>query len=155
MTNKIGAWERKALLYLIDTKYDADSVYLLLEKLENENNFKQITENLWDKQIEFARSNLVSPEGKKFILMFVWDFDYQIYIPFASKLFNEEDTDYLTETVANLIKASVELCSDGFELRTINEKNKLLAFTIQVLCENNTMQINLDYYRKKYGQDNR
>jgi len=42
MTNKIGAWERKALLYLVDTKYDADSVYLLLEKLENENNFKQI-----------------------------------------------------------------------------------------------------------------
>ena len=154
MTNKIGAWERKALLYLVDTTYDVDAVYLLLEKLEKENNLIQITENLWDIQIEFARSNLASPEGKKFILMFVWDFDNQIYLPFTSKLFNEEDTDYLKETVANLIKASVELCSDGFELRTINEKNKLLAFTIQVLCENNTMQINLDYYRKKFGEDN-
>ena len=154
MTNKIDAWERKALLYLVDTTHDGDAVYPLLEKLEEENNLIQTSENLWDKQIELARSNLATTEDKKFLLMFVWDFVNQIYLPFTSKLFNEEDIDYLTEIVTNLIKASVELCSDGFELKTMNEKNKLLAFTIQVLCENNLMQINLDYYRNKFGEDN-
>jgi hypothetical protein len=79
--------------------------------------------------------------------MFVWGYDTQYYLPFTSPLFQKEDVGALQEYVEDFIKISIQCCSDGFEVTTFNENNKLLAYAIQATCENQMMQINLQRYQ--------
>jgi hypothetical protein len=75
--------------------------------------------------------------------MFVWGFDKQHYLPFCSGLFTNDDTEVIQQIVTQFIEISVQCCSDGFEIVTFNEENKLLALAVQALSENRMMQFNL------------
>jgi hypothetical protein len=64
--------------------------------------------------------------------MFVWGFDKQHYLPFCSGLFTNDDTEVIQQIVTQFIEISVQCCSDGFEIVTFNEENKLLALSEEV-----------------------
>ena len=57
--------------------------------------------------------------------------------------FLNDDTEVIQQIVTQFIEISVQCCSDGFEIVTFNEENKLLALAIQALSENRMMQFNL------------
>jgi hypothetical protein len=144
MTDKIGAWERQAKICLVDVSLDRAIFENLLNNLQEENRDNEDVYKVSLPQIELALENLSAPKNVKFICMFVWDYNKQYYLPVCSKPFTIEDVDEITEIVKNLIEVSVKCCSDGFELVTFNESNKLLSLTIQALSENRMMQYSLE-----------
>lgn len=143
MTTTVGAWERKAKLCLVDASLDGNLFGSVLNNLVEENKHNNDVYKLTLPQIELARQNLSGSANEKFICMFVWAFDKQHYLPFCSASFNDEDTESIQKIVSQFIEISIQCCSDGFEIVTFNEKNKLLAFALQALCENQIMQLNL------------
>lgn len=149
MTENIGAWERKAKICLVDVIQDNEVFLQVLEKLENENlNDSEVFQNC-SPQIELAKSNLKSTSEQVFLCMFVWGYETQNYLPFTSPLFFKEDVTVLNEYVKKFIHISIQCCSDGFEVTTFNEYNKLLTYAIQVTCENEMLQVNLQHYQSK------
>ena len=143
MVATIGAWERKAKLCLVDASLDKDIFTSILENLLDENKLNDEVSKITSPQIELARQNLSASANDKFICMFVWGFDKQHYLPFCSGLFTNDDTEVIQQIVTQFIEISVQCCSDGFEIVTFNEENKLLALAIQALSENRMMQFNL------------
>ena len=143
MTATVGAWERKAKICLVDVSIDRDIFTDVLNNLLSENKSDESVYKITLPQIELAHKNLTSSANEKFICMFVWGYDKQRYLPFCSALFNDEDTEIIQKIVSQFIEISIQCCSDGFEIVTFNEKNKLLAFALQALCENQIMQLNL------------
>ena len=143
MTTTVGAWERKAKLCLVDASLDGTLFESVLNNLEEENKHNNDVYKLTLPQIELARQNLSGSTNDKFICMFVWAFDKQHYLPFCSGLFTTEDTEIIQQIVTQFIEISVQCCSDGFEIVTFNEQNKLLALAVQALSENRMMQLNL------------
>ena len=143
MATTIGAWERKAKICLVDVSIDKEIFTNVLNSLLNENKSDETIYNITFPQIELAHQNLSSTANEKFICMFVWGYDKQRYLPFCSELFSDEDTESIQKIVTQFIQLSIQCCSDGFELVTFNEQNKLLAFALQALCENQIMQSNL------------
>ena len=151
MTQEIGAWERKAKISLVDVQHDKEMFLNVLDRLEEENSLNEHVLKLSMPQIELARSNLAGDSSKKFICMFVWGYDTQHYLPFCSDVFDDDNTEYLQQIIRRYIDISIQCCSDGFEVVTFSDNNKLLALTMQALCENEMMQINL---RLKEGKQN-
>ncbi len=149
MTEEIGAWERKAEICLVDIRNDKDNFIGLLERMAGEYKSSPKYSNSCMPQIEIARNNLNDEIDDYFLCMFVWDYDNQYFIPFTSPVIKFEDVDLLHEVVIKFIEISIQCCSDGFEVVTFNDNNKLLAFALQALCENQIMQINLKHYEKK------
>ena len=143
MTATVGAWERKAKICLVDVSIDRDIFTNVLNNLLDENKSDESVYKITLPQIELAHHHLTSSNNEKFICMFVWGYDKQLYLPFSSELFNDEDTESIQKIVTQFIEISIQCCSDGFEIVTFNEKNKLLAFALQALCENQIMQHNL------------
>ena len=143
MTATVGAWERKAKICLVDVSIDRDIFTDVLNNLLSENKSDESVYKITLPQIELAHKHLTSSANEKFICMFVWGYDKQHYLPFCSELFNDEDTESIQKIVTHFIEISIQCCSDGFELVTFNEQNKLLAFALQALCENQIMQFNL------------
>jgi hypothetical protein len=143
MTATVGAWERKAKICLVDVSIDRDIFTNVLNNLLSENKSDESVYKITFPQIELAHQHLTSSTNEKFICMFVWGYDKQHYLPFCSELFIDEDTESIQKIVTQFIEISVQCCSDGFELVTFNEQNKLLAFALQALCENQIMQFNL------------
>jgi len=143
MATTIGAWERKAKLCLVDASLDKDIFTSILENLLDENKLNDEVIKITSPQIELARQNLSASANDKFICMFVWGFDKQHYLPFCSGLFTNDDTEVIQQIVTQFIEISVQCCSDGFEIVTFNEENKLLALAVQALSENRMMQFNL------------
>lgn len=143
MTATVGAWERKAKLCLVDVSIDREIFTNVLNNLVSENKSDKSVNEITFPQIELAHQNLSSTSNEKFICMFVWGYDKQRYLPFCSQLFTEDDTDNIQKIVAQFIEISVQCCSDGFEIVTFNERNKLLALAIQALSENRMMQFSL------------
>lgn len=143
MAATIGAWERKAKLCLVDASLDKAIFTSILENLLDENKLNDEVSKITSPQIELARQNLSASANDKFICMFVWGFDKQHYLPFCSGLFTNDDTEVIQQIVTQFIEISVQCCSDGFEIVTFNEENKLLALAIQALSENRMMQFNL------------
>jgi hypothetical protein len=143
MAATIGAWERKAKLCLVDASLDKDIFTSILENLLDENKLNDEVSKITSPQIELARQNLSASANDKFICMFVWGFDKQHYLPFCSGLFTNDDTEVIQQIVTQFIEISVQCCSDGFEIVTFNEENKLLALAVQALSENRMMQFNL------------
>ena len=143
MTQEIGAWERKAKISLVDIQHDKEIFENMLNGLEAENSANASVMQLSMPQIELARKNLASNQAKKFICMFVWGFETQHYLPFCSDVFDDENTEYLQHIIRLYIDISIQCCSDGFEVVTFSDNNKLLAMAMQALCENEMMQINL------------
>lgn len=149
MTESIGAWERKAKICLVDATRDKEIFLQVLEKLENENSNNEEVLLSCLQQIELAKSNLNDANEKVFLCMFVWGYETQNYLPFTSPLFSKDDIDLLQEYVRKFIQISIQCCSDGFEVTTFSETNKLLAYAIQVTCENEMMQVNLQHFQSK------
>lgn len=145
MTQQIGAWERKAKISLVDVQHDKEIFLNVLDRLEEENSLNQHVLKLSMPQIELARKNLAGDSSKKFICMFVWGYETQHYLPFCSDAFDAENTEYLEKIIHLYIDISIQCCSDGFEVVTFGEHNKLLAMTMQALCENEMMRINLQH----------
>jgi hypothetical protein len=143
MTTTVGAWERKAKICLVDVSIDRDIFTNVLNNLLDENKSDEYVYKITLPQIELAHQHLTSSNNEKFICMFVWGYEKQLYLPFSSELFNDEDTESIQKIVTQFIEISIQCCSDGFEIVTFNEKNKLLAFALQALCENQIMQLNL------------
>ena len=143
MAATIGAWERKAKLCLVDASLDKDIFTSILENLLDENKLNDEVNKITSPQIELARQNLSASANDKFICMFVWGFDKQHYLPFCSGLFTNDDTEVIQQIVTQFIEISVQCCSDGFEIVTFNEENKLLALAVQALSENRMLQFNL------------
>ena len=143
MTETIGAWQRKAKLCLVDVSLDGTEFANILNNLFKENQNNNDVHKLTLPQIELARQNLSASANDKFICMFVWGFDKQHYLPFCSGLFTNDDTEVIQQIVTQFIEISVQCCSDGFEIVTFNEDNKLLALAIQALSENRMMQFSL------------
>lgn len=149
MTETIGAWERKAKICLVDAVQDKEIFLQILEKLEKENS---VNADVWKScfpQIEAARVHLSDSIGGVFLCMFVWGYETQHYLPFTSQKFSKDDVEALQEYVEQFIQISIQCCSDGFEVTTFNENNKLLAYAIQATCENEMLQINLQHYQGK------
>jgi hypothetical protein len=149
MTEEIGAWERKAEICLVDIRNDKDNFFGLLERMVGEYKSSPKYSNSCMPQIEIARNNLKYEIDDYFLCMFVWDYDNQHFIPFTSPVVKFEDVDLLHEIVIKFIEISIQCCSDGFEVITFNDNNKLLAFALQALCENQIMQIKLKHYEKQ------
>lgn len=143
MTATVGAWERKAKICLVDVSIDRDVFTNVLNNLLSENESDEDVYKITSPQIELAQQNLTATANEKFICMFVWGYDKQHYLPFCSGLFTDEDTEIIQKIVAQFIEISIQCCSDGFEVVTFNDENKLLAFALQALCENQIMQFNL------------
>lgn len=149
MTETIGAWERKAKICLVDDVHDKGIFLQVLEKLEQENSINSEIMQSCAPQFEAAKSNLVNSNNQVFLCMFVWGYDSQHYLPFTSPLFRKEDVDVLQNYIKQFIQISIQCCSDGFEVVTFNDNNKLLAYAIQATCENEMMQINMQHYQSK------
>ena len=143
MTATVGAWERKAKICLVDVSIDRDIFTDVLNNLLSENESDEDVYKITSPQIELAQQNLTATANEKFICMFVWGYDKQHYLPFCSGLFTDEDTEIIQKIVLQFIEISIQCCSDGFEVVTFNDENKLLAFALQALCENQIMQFNL------------
>lgn len=143
MTATVGAWERKAKICLVDVSIDRDVFTNVLNNLLSENESDEDVYKITSPQIELAHQNLTATANEKFICMFVWGYDKQHYLPFVSGLFTDDDTEIIQKIVTQFIEISVQCCSDGFEVVTFNEENKLLALAIQSLSENRMMQFNL------------
>ncbi len=143
MTATVGAWERKAKICLVDVSIDRDVFTNVLNNLLSENESDEDVYKITFPQIELAHQNLTSTANEKFICMFVWGYDKQRYLPFCSGLFTDNDTESIQKIATQFIEISIQCCSDGFELVTFNEQNKLLALALQALCENQIMQMNL------------
>jgi hypothetical protein len=143
MTEKIGAWERKAEICIVDIRNDKDYFLSLLERMVEE--YKSFPKylNSCMPQLELAKNQLNHGVDDYFLCMFVWDYDNQYFIPFTSPIVKFEDVDLLNEIVVKFIEISIQCCSDGFEVVTFNDNNKLLAFALQALCENKIMEFNL------------
>ncbi len=143
MADEIGAWERKAKICLVDATKDNEIFTNVLEKLTTENSANKTVFNRCVKQIEDAKVNLDNKSENFFICMFVWGYESQLYLPFTSPSFKSDDVDLLHEIIKKFIDISIQCCSNGFEVVTFNDDNKLLAFALQATCENEMMQINL------------
>jgi len=143
MTEEIGAWERKAEICLVDIRNDKDYFLSLLEHMVDEYKTFPKYSNSCMPQIEIARNNLNYEVDDYFLCMFVWDYDNQYFIPFTSPVAKFEDFDLLNKIVERFIEISIQCCSDGFEVVTFNDNNKLLAFTITVLSDNQILKYNL------------
>jgi hypothetical protein len=146
MAEVIGAWEREAKIFLVDIKNDKEIFTFVLDKLVEENSAVTDVLNGCIAQINHAKQNL-EKINNFFICMFIWDFDSQFYLPFTSPVFESSDVWLLNEIVKKFIDISIQCCSDGFEVKTFNDENKLLAYALQVTCENELMQFNLKQYK--------
>ena len=149
MTEKIGAWERKAKICLVDAIKDKEIFLQVLNKLEQENASDAEVLRLCIPQIKHAKSHFDNANEDAFLCMFVWGYETQHYLLFTSPLFQKEDIDAMKEYVKKFIDISIQCCSDGFEINTFNDNNKLLAYAIQATCENEMMQVNLKQYQSK------
>ena len=149
MTETVGAWERKAEICLVDIRNDKDYFLGLLERMVEEYNGFPKYSNSCMPQIEIARNNIKYEVDDYFLCMFVWDYDNQFFIPFTSPVVKFEDFDLLNQIVEKFIEISIQCCSDGFEIVTFNDNNKLLAFTIGALSDNQILQFKLNNYEKQ------
>lgn len=155
MSDYIGAWERRATIFLVDTLLDKDIFFPLLQKMEEEH---ALVPALTDAeavrmQLDKAYECLAQTSGEKFICMFIWDFSNQAYLPFCSDSFVDSDTESIVNTIKSFITFSIDCCSNGFLFKTMNEENKLLALAIQALCENEMMQRSLAIYESKSNDE--
>jgi len=149
MSEIVGAWERKAKICLVDVIQDNEVFSNLLHHLEQENQLNPQVFKLTSPQIDLARLHLSSGSDVKFICMLVWGYDTQQYLPFTSGIFENDDVELLQNIVKEFIEISIQCCSDGFEVTTFSDTNKLLAYAIQATCENEMMAINLKRYESK------
>lgn len=148
MTDYIGAWERSATIFLVDTMLDTESFTPLLEKLEDEHASIPTLANspVVLQQFQQARQCLTDESGGKFLCMFVWNYSNQAYFPVCTDLFQDSDTEIIMKFVKSFVDCLVGCSCKGFTLKTLNDENKLLALAIQALCENEIMQLNLSKY---------
>ena len=152
MAEKIDQLAQPVRIFLVDTAQDYDKFLPLLEKLVEEHSASELLrqfenyENV-QRNIEIAFDCLGDKEARKFLIMFAWDEHHQVFLPFTSGLFEEDEVDTVHNIVKLFIKVALQMDSSGFEFRSLNENNKLLSMLIQVLCENELMQLKLDYYQ--------
>jgi len=149
MSDIVGAWERKAKICLVDVIQDNEVFSNLLNHLEQENQLNPQVFKQTSRGIELARIHLSSGSDVKFICMLVWAHENQQYLPFTSDIFENDDVELLQNIVKEFIEISIQCCSDGFEVTTFSDTNKLLAYAIQATCENEMMAINLKRYESK------
>lgn len=152
MAEKVGAWEREAKIFLVDIKNDKEIFTNVLDKLVEENSAVPDVLNGCIAQINHAKQNL-EKEDNFFICMFIWDFESQFYLPFTSPIFESSDVWLLNRIVKKFIDMSIQCCSDGFQVKTINDENKLLAYALQLTCENEIMQFKLKNYENYEKND--
>jgi len=149
MSEIVGAWERKAKICLVDVIQDNEVFSNLLLHLEKENQSNLQVFQQTSPQVDLARLHLSSGANVKFICMLVWGYDTQQYLPFTSDIFGNDDVEFLQDIVKKFIEISIQCCSDGYEVTTFSDANKLLAYAIQATCENEMMAINLKRYESK------
>ena len=121
----------------------------MLHHLEQENQSNLQVFQQTSPQIDLARLHLSSGADIKFICMLVWGYDTQQYLPFTSGIFESNDVELLQNIVKEFIEISIQCCSNGYEVTTFSDTNKLLAYAIQATCENEMMAINLKRYESK------
>lgn len=145
MTEQVGAWERPASILLIDTKSDREKFLPLLQQLEKEHKVIDAIKNYEAarKNIELAYNCLEDIEGRKFLIMFAWDYINQVYLPFSSGLFEDDEVEVIHNIVKEFIATALRCCCIGFDFRNLNEENRLIGFCIQALCENEMMQVEI------------
>ena len=152
MAETINQTAQPVTIFLVDTAQDYEKFLPLLEKLVEEHSanepfqksegYKHVQYN-----IDIAFDCLGDKEARKFLIMFAWSEHNQVFLPFSSGLFDDDEIDTVRNIVKTFIKVALQLDSSGFEFRSLNENNKLLSMLIQVLCENELMQLKLDYYQ--------
>jgi hypothetical protein len=152
MAETINQSSEPVRIFLVDTAQDHDKFLPLLEKLVEEhsaNESLRVFENYENVQlnINIAYDCLEDKEARKFLIMFAWDQAHQAYLPFSSGLFEDDEVDTLLNIVKKFIEVAMQMDSIGFEFCSLNENNKLLCMLIQVLCENELMQLKLEYYQ--------
>jgi hypothetical protein len=152
MAEKIDQLAQPVRIFLVDTAQDYDKFLPLLEKLVEEHSDNESFRNSDDyKHVQYnfdiAFNCLGDKEARKFLIMFAWSEHNQVFLPFSSGLFDDDEIDTVNNIVKTFIKVAMQMGSDGFEFRSINENNKLLSALIQALCENELMQLKLDYYQ--------
>ncbi len=152
MAETIDQLAQPVRIFLVDTALDYDKFLPLLEKLVEEHSANESFRNSDDYKhvqynIDIAFNCLGDKEARKFLIMFAWSENNQVFLPFSSGLFDDDETDTVHNIVKTFIKVALQMDSSGFEFRSLNENNKLLSMLIQVLCENELMQLKLDYYQ--------
>jgi hypothetical protein len=152
MAETIDQLAQPVRIFLVDTAQDYDKFLPLLEKLVEEHSANELFRNSDDYKhvqynIDIAFNCLGDKEARKFLIMFAWSENNQVFLPFSSGLFDDDEIDTVHNIVKTFIKVALQLDSSGFEFRSLNENNKLLSMLIQVLCENELMQLKLDYYQ--------
>ena len=152
MAEKIDQLAQPVRIFLVDTAQDYEKFSPLLEKLVEEHSANEPFRKSEDYKhvqynIDIAFDCIGDKEARKFLIMFAWSEHNQVFLPFSSGLFDDDEIDTVHNIVKTLIKVALQLDSSGFEFRSLNENNKLLSMLIQVLCENELMQLKLDYYQ--------
>jgi hypothetical protein len=145
MENKIGAWEREAQMFIVDTSSDYQTCTLMMDTLEDE--YKIFEKELIEKlsiQINKVRNCLKIQINSKFIFMCIWDYSIQKYIVFCSDLFQENDTDYICNLAKQFIDISIKCASDGFVVKSINPNNRLLDLAFLSRCQVEMLSRNLE-----------
>jgi hypothetical protein len=145
MAEKFGAWECPASIFLIDTTTDKDRFLPLLRQLEVEHkelkelkNYSSVAQNL-----ALAYESLNDELGRKFLVMFAWDYINQTFLPFASECFYDDDCEAIIDILRGYIAAAHRCCCQGFDFTNMNTENKLLGYFVQTVCENEMMQIEI------------
>lgn len=136
----------------MDTAQDCEKFLPLLKKLVDEHSANEPFQKSEDYKhvqynIDIAFDCLGDKEARKFLIMFAWSEHNQVFLPFSSGLFDDDEIDTVCNIVKTFIKVALQMDSNGFEFRSLNENNKLLSMLVQVLCENELMQLKLDYYQ--------
>lgn len=152
MAETIYHQAQPVMIFLVDTAHDYEKFLPLLEKLVEEHSanepfrksedYKNVQHN-----IDIAFDCLGDKEARKFLIMFAWSEHNQVFLPFSSGLFDDDEVDTVHNIVKTFIKVAVQIGSNGFQFRSLNENNKLLSMLVQALCENELMQLKLDYYQ--------
>ena len=157
MPKIIDKWEQPAQVFLVDTKFDKEVFLPLLNELaDSHKNIPAFqSKDVYDPikvNFDIVYDCLDDEEGRKFLVMFCWDWSNQAFIPFAQGLFEDDDIDAIIGIAESFMKVSIQLCCNDFRLTTFNENNELLALCVQALCENELNQYWLQQYRDKYDK---
>jgi hypothetical protein len=152
MAETINQPDEPVRIFLVDTAQDHEKFLPLLEKLVEEHSANEALRSFDNYEnvqlnIDIAYDCLEDKEARKFLIMFAWDQVHKAYLPFSSGLFDDDEVDTVLNIVKKFIEVAMQMSSSGFEFRSFNENNKLLSMLIQVLCENELMQLKLDYYQ--------
>lgn len=157
MSKIFDKWEQPAQVFLVDTKYDKNAFLSLVNELaDSHKNIPEFqSKDVYDPikfNFDIIYDCLGDEKGRKFLVMFGWDWLNQTYIPFTQGLFENDDVDAIIGMTKSFIEVSIQLCCNDFRLTTFNENNKLLALCVQALCENELNQYWLQRYRAEYDE---